>query len=504
MTATMVTMKKIVSLAFTATILMLVAGWWRGDTPISQNGRDIGQGVAHNASNSRTVLGYADTTSLLFPPRSHWGEYSGGEVSVTSSIYRMPVHDPQPDTEFSPPVTIGPGSTHFLEDPRLVAERDGSLSMIWSYSIRDHVLYAHSTDRGSTWSDPVSIGGSPLWGGSEGNLWLVPDQEGRLHGYWYRLYGENYPSLEYRQRTADGIWLPSLEVPGSQVDREKIDALAVDKSGTAYLLAGHSGTTLNLFTTDGVDFGPEFSLPLAPNSAPNPIWLPQIAFSGKGAMMLLWGDARLGEYNLATAWQEPKNTSINPGGWNTYIFTDTGSIAQYHVDSVPLRDGGIGVAFEGRLDDAGAKDIFYREWNPTKYGLGHSGWATDTVRMNSTPAESEGQNMCVDSRGQRYIVWQAAWDNLRIVYSYSSDGVSWYTQQFVNSGGSYVREKHPTCAVTPPSASDPTGHLNIAWDDLSEQDGQAHLWFASRPLPDLYPPPPATPTAVPAGTPYNP
>lgn len=419
--------------------------------------------------------------------------------------YTPQIGVPPPDPTFTAPRALGPRTRYYAEYPKMVAERDGSLSIIWIWGERDHLFYIHSTDAGASWSNPTTIAGNPLWGGSVGNTSIESDDQGQLHITAYELYGSTYPHVSYIRRDASGQWQPTLIVPNSIDGRMKVAALGVDEAqGQALVMAGRSATSLGLYSTDGHTWTGSAGLPLTDASLPNPVWLPAVAVSKDGALLVVWGDHRLGAFNLMSATTRADRAEVGDVSWSTYTFTDTfpnGQAAtgdrQYTVSLQPLADGSIAAVYEGRDPDSDTKDIYYREWNPKKYGSLHGGWQTYPVRLSTAPIPSEAPNICVDGRGQRYVFWQDYWSNLRVVYTYSSDGITWHAIQRVN-GGPFQREKHPSCAVV-------GNNLFVAWDDrLRNQDDNfapAYIYFASRALPDLYPlPPTPTPTLSPAPT----
>ena len=402
---------------------------------------------------------------------------------------------PPADPAFTVPVAVGPASPLYMEWPKLAASPDGTLHAIVSWGYRDHILYFRSTDQGRTWSGGEDVAGNPLWGGAAGNFHLVASNDGCVHLYGFELYGPVYPSNKYR-KACDGQWTPPIEVPGSGFERTKITALTVDGRGIAHILSGKSGTNLRLYTTDGVDFSAESPLPLIANSYPNRSWLPNLTFSSDGKLLVTWGDYRPGRYVLGTGYPTGA-TGSSGGSWSTYFFTETlaggeyqNGYQQYRVALQALPDGDVQAAFEGRLADSEAKDIYLRRWNPARYGAVAGGWATQTVQLRSWPNETVAPELCADARGQVYAVWMDQYDNMMILYSYSSDGLTWQEPRRVNAGA-WQREKHPTCAVTNPTASS-AGKLHVMWTDRAN-GGDARLYYASRPLPDLYP---ITPTVT--------
>ncbi|PZS03773.1 MAG: hypothetical protein DLM69_02615 [Candidatus Chloroheliales bacterium] len=423
-------------------------------------------------------------------------------TATIPATYTPQVDVPPPDPDFSTPVPLGPGSRYYSEWPQLVAERDGSLSIVWDWGERDRLLYIHSTDQGRTWTPAITVAGNDAWGGAVGNQTLAADSQGKLHLGSWELYGSTYPHVAYRRRNAAGVWQPGLIAPDSITYRMKGIAVGVDPfQSLALALVGKGAHSLGLFATDGAKWTGAAALPLTDTSYPNPTWLPAVAVSARDKLLVVWGDHRLGQYNLWSAYTKPQIGYDTTASWNTYAFTDTYSGGgwvsgdrQYSVRLLPLQDGSIGAAYEGRDPDSSAKDIYYREWNPARYGSTYGGWQQYAVRLSTMPIPSEAPFLCQDGRGQRYVFWQDYWNNLRIVYTYSADGISWHPMQRVNAGP-YSREKHPQCAVS-------DGKLVVVWDDrlrLPNDDyAEAHLYFASRPLPDLYPPTTATPGAKPA------
>jgi hypothetical protein len=421
-----------------------------------------------------------------------------GTTPTVPPTYTPQADVPAPDLAFSTPVPLGPGSRYYSDWAQLAAERDGSLSIVWNWGERDHLLYIHSTDGGRTWTAAVTVAGNPAWGGSVGNQGMVADDQGQLHLGSYELYGSTYPHVAYRRRGADGIWKPGLIAPNSVTFRMKGIAVGVDPSqNLALVLVGKGASSLGLFASDGQQWTGAATLPIIDTSYPNPSWLPAVAVSPQWGLLVVWGDRRLGQYNLWSAYTKPHIGYDTTASWNTYAFTDTlpdGQPAsgerQYRVALLPLTDGSIAAAYEATDPGTSEKDIYYREWNPGRYGYLYGGWQRYPVRIATAPGGSEAPALCADWRGQRYLFWQDYWNNLRIVYTYSADGVTWHPIQRVNAGP-YSREKHPQCAVS-------GGKLHVVWDDRlrnpNDDYAEARLYFASRVLPDLYQLPATTPT----------
>lgn len=425
--------------------------------------------------------------------------------SPTATIpptYTPQIDVPPADPAFSTPQALGPGTRNYSEFPQMVAERDGSLSVVWDWGERDRLLYIHSTDQGQTWTPAQTIAGNPAWGGAVGNQTLVADSQGNLDLGSWELYGSTYPHVTFRRRTADGVWQPGLIAPNSVTYRMKGIVVGLDTDQLLTLaIVGKGAQNLGLYATDGTQWSWNVPLPLTTTSYPNPVWLPAVA-TNNGQMLAVWGDYRLGQYNMWSAWAADSISGSSTLSWQTYAFTDTfpdGQSAtgtrQYTVRLQPLLDGGIAAAYEGRDPDSDQKDIYYREWNPAKYGTAHGGWQQYPVRIATTPIPSEAPFICMDGRGQRYVFWQDFWNNLRIVYTYSADGITWHPIQRVNAGP-YSREKHPQCAIS-------GDKLAVVWDDhrrmANDEYALAYIYFATRPLPDLYPLP-ATPTPTPVAS----
>ena len=396
---------------------------------------------------------------------------------------------PAADLAFSTPVAVGPASPLYVEWPKLVTERDGSLSALYSWGYRDHVFYVHSSDNGRTWSSPEDVGGNPLWGGSAGNISVAADREGRLHGCWYELYGPVYPSIHCRIRSKAGVWGPTAAVPGSGGERMKVTSMNVDSGGRTYVLAGKSARSLYLYALSDAGYSPPVNLPLTKDSQPSPSWLPEIGMAKGGSMVLLYGDHTLGGYNIRSLWLSGRGGTGAGEEWHSHYFSETDAAGlytngaqQYRMSSVALAEGGLGLAFECRLSDAEDKDICYREWQPNRHGLQYSGWQTNTVRFVTPPAQTVAPELCIDERGQRYLVWMDSYANMQVLVSWSRDGKQWSEPMRVN-GGAYAREKHPSCAVS-------QGRLHVLWTD--KISGDARLYYASRSLPELYPPLPLT------------
>ncbi len=397
---------------------------------------------------------------------------------------------PAADPAFTAPVAVGPASPLYVEWPKLVTERDGSLSALYSWGYRDHVFYVHSTDNGATWSNPADVGGNPLWGGSAGNINVAADRNGRLHGCWYELYGPVYPSIHCRIRSKTGVWGPTAEVPGSGGERMKVTSMNVNPSGRTYVLAGKSARSLYLYALSDAGYSPPVNLPLTKDSQPSPSWLPEIAVAKGNSMVLLYGDRSLGRYTIRSLHLSGRGGTGVGEEWYSHYFSETNAagdytngVQQYRMSSIPLAEGGIGLAFECRLADAEDKDICYREWSPARFGMQYGGWHTDTVRFVTPSPQTVAPELCVDERGQRYLVWMDSYANMQVLVSWSGDGKQWSPPLRVN-GGAYAREKHPSCAVN-------QGRLHVMWTD--KISGDARLYYSSRPLPALYPP--LTPTA---------
>jgi hypothetical protein len=416
--------------------------------------------------------------------------------------YTAQVEVPASDPYFSTPTPLGPGSRYYSEWPQLVAERDQSLSIVWDWGERDQLLYIHSANQGITWTNALNIAGNNAWAGAVGNQTMVADSQGQLNLANWELYGSTYPHIAYRRRGADGVWQPALMVPGSSDLHQKVAAVGVDTlDQEALVLAGHGGENLGLSFTNGEEWTDAATLPLTATSYPNPAWLPAVAVSPSAGVLVVWGDARSGAYQLWSAYTKFSANASPSDLWSTYALTDTlpdgqpmNGDHQYRVSLLTLPDGTIAAAYEGINLSLGvaAKDIYYREWNPIRYGTEFGGWQRYAVRIATAPMPSEAPFLCADGRGQRYLFWQDYWGNLRVVYTYSANGLDWYPIQRVNAGD-YTREKHPQCAVS-------GGQLHVVWDDRLRQNGddfaEARLYFASRALPDLYPAP-ATPTPAP-------
>ncbi len=321
--------------------------------------------------------------------------------------------EPLPDLAWSTPLPVGPSNPHWILWPKIVAERDASLSIVDQWGYLDTVYYQHSIAASGylSWTAQAA-GGYPQYPDSAGNIQAVATDDGKLHMLWYTAYGWPYYSLNYRQRAVGGQLLPIVEVPGSQSERMKIDALAA-QNNTAYILAGHSGTSLYLYALTNGEWSWQVQLPLTSTSQPNPSWLPALAIV-QGAPHVLWGDYRLGRYVLADAYPA---SGARDNIWVTHFFTETNSQGQpmnndqqYRVAALGLREGGMAAAFECRVSDAG-KDMCYREWNPGKYGTTMGGWMTTTIQFNSPAPDNVAPALCQDSYGQRYLFWMYDWSS---------------------------------------------------------------------------------------------
>jgi len=377
-----------------------------------------------------------------------------------------------------------------------------TISLLWLKG-QQRLMAQTSLNAGLSFSPTEVLASETRWGGSIGNLYVAGRNQGGFTACWYQLFGFAYPSIHCRTQPRFGPWHEEVQVQGSDRDRFKVGVVALDQYDSLHVLIGRGSKNLYYSSSpDGALWQEYTAMPITDTSHPNPTFLPAtlILGQGHGAMLSVWGDARLddGTWKLYSAYALADQRQGATGGWTTHYFTETdgqgvylSGYGQYRPALAELRDGHAGLVFECRpTDSSSARDICYREFDPGLARTASGGWLSSTVVIAQTwPTSSEAPRIAVDpASGQRIVCWQDSFDNLMVVCSWSATGLAgqWSPPVRVN-GGPHIREKMPDIAIA-------GGRLHVVWaDNLGDERGMA-IYYSSRLLPAPYPAVPTTAT----------
>ncbi len=317
-----------------------------------------------------------------------------------------------------------------------------------------------------TFSTPKNISNTT---GASGLPLIAVDSSGNINVVWMDNTPGDY-AVFFSRSSDGGATFSSPKNIGSNNSRSigfGQQNIAVDSSGNInvvwHAFVGSAGN-VDIFFSRSADGGATFSTPKDISSSLLFSTAQQIALDSSGNINVVWHGEAFGSsitdifFSRSTdggaTFSTPKNLSNNTG-----FCSSCSRLAQIAIDS----GGNIDVVWEG-LAGFGNIDIFFS-------GSGDGGATFSTPKnLSNNAGTSQGAQIAVDSSGNINVVWvDNNPGNQDIFFSGSSDGGTTFSvpkNLSNNTGQSY----NPHIAV------DPTGDINILWEDTTP--GNVDVFFS--------------------------
>jgi hypothetical protein len=277
--------------------------------------------VSHETENGATPM-------FLSTPRGDqvvaWVSAPGGGPDGSLNISVTPVGTTEPLPRVTVRDPLGAIEAHGEAPPQLAADSSGTISVLYAVGKEvpgkrfpvSALRFIRSTDRGRTWSRPVTVNDGTEFGSHNFHA-LTAAPDGTLLATW--LDGREGHSGVWVSRSRDGgrTWEPNRPIYSEPTCPCCRTSVAVAAGGTIYVAwrAILSGDVRDVVVTKSVDGGLTWAPPVRPRSDD---WVypgcphagPTLKVDAKGAVHVAWWTGKEGEAGVYYARSEDQGTTF--------------------------------------------------------------------------------------------------------------------------------------------------------------------------------------------------
>jgi hypothetical protein len=292
---------------------------------------------------------------------------------------------------FSTPVNISNDAADSLS-PQLAVDSGGNISVVWeSDSTPFGVLYSHSTNGGTSFSQPVDLAtntggsfGAQIGVGADGSINVVWEDD-----------SSSGANISFSRSTDKGASFSPPQTLSTNLGNSTEAQMVLDASGNIDVVwADSTSGKFDIFLSRSTDQGASFSSPKNLSNGPANSLHAQIGVDATGGVYVVWQENVAADFNnkdvffarssdSGANFMAPTNISNNLGNsTNAWIAVDaTGAINLSWEDTTP----GFANIFFARSQDAGATFL--------------------TQNLSSDSGSSSDAQIAADKNGDLNVVW---------------------------------------------------------------------------------------------------
>jgi len=357
---------------------------------------------------------------------------------------------------FSTPKVIS-NSTRFPFDPRIAVDSHDGINIVWNDDGPGNldILFARSTDGGTTFSSPVNISHDS---DSSSSPQIATDSTGNIFVTWESDSG--VLGILFSRSVDGGVTFSAPVMISTNTSGSMAPQMAVDPAGNVNLVwEDDIASSSDISFSRSQDHGQTFSTPKSLSHNVGNSNSAQISVDLTGNVNVVWENDSPGNFDVfftrstdgGQNFSALSNLSHNPGSASSaQLATDLG--------------GNINVVWVDNAPPSSSTDIYF-----TRSADGGASFSAP-INVSNNSGFSTDPSLALDPAGNPNVAWQDTTPgNREIFFSRSTDsGVTFSTpQNLSNSAGS---------STVTEIVADKNGSLNVVWQDNTP--GPSQIFFS--------------------------